>query len=357
MTHCGMLDTHEPFRANPRSATLAGALLIALLSCLGSTDAVAAGTFCSDTAKALKRACGFDVQDNYWVAIAVCTNEKDAADRQQCIADAASARSEEGQLCKEQLLGRQGACAALGEGRYDPEFEPRMFDSNFRRLSKPNRYFPLRIGNRWEFQSGTETNTVEITNETKLIDDVTCIVSRDLVYDEGKLIEATDDWFAQAKDGNVWYCGEEAKSYESFEGDQPQNPELVSVDGLFKAGVEGAKPGIIFQARPIVGQSYLEEFALANAEDMAQVFSTTYSFGEDAELDRFVPRRLAQHLCNRDCVVTENVSLLEPGVAERKYYAPGIGVFLETNPDTDTGEITQLIDCNFDRRCRSLPRP
>jgi hypothetical protein len=355
MTHRGTLRSNEPFRANWRSVTLAAALLVVVLSCFGSTDAVAAGAFCSDTARALNRACGFDLQDNYWVAIAVCTNEKDAADRKECIADAATARSDDRELCKEQLLGRFGACATLGEGRYDPEFEPHMFDSNFTHLSKPNRYFPLRIGNRWEFQGGTESNTVEITNATKLIDEVTCIVARDLVYDEGKLIEATDDWFAQAKDGNVWYCGEEVKNYEFFEGDQPQTPELVSIDGRFKAGVEGAKPGIIFKAHPVVGQANLEEFSLGNAEDIAQVFSTTYSYGEDAELDRFVPRRLARQLCNHDCVVTENVSLIEPGVAERKYYTPGIGFFLETNPDS--GEITQLVDCNFDRRCRSLPHP
>jgi len=55
-------------------------------------------------------------------AVAICTNEKDPADRSGCLADAASTRDEENALCREQLLGRQGACAALGEGRYDPEF-------------------------------------------------------------------------------------------------------------------------------------------------------------------------------------------------------------------------------------------
>ena len=33
---------------------------------------------------------------------------------------------------------------------------------------------------------------------------------------------------------------------------------------------------------------------------------------------------------------------LEPGVAERKFYAPGIGVILEV--DLDSGEPTKLID-------------
>jgi hypothetical protein len=61
-------------------------------------------------------------------------------------------------------------------------------------------------------------------------------VVRDIVREEGRLAEATDDWFAQAKNGTVWYCGEEVKNYESFEGDRPMRPELVNVDGSFKAG-------------------------------------------------------------------------------------------------------------------------
>jgi hypothetical protein len=54
-------------------------------------------------------------------------------------------------------------------------------------------------------------------------------------------------------------------------------------------------------------------------------------------------------------VVTENFSLLEPGVSARKYFARGVGFFLEVNPDT--GEVVQLVSCNFDRRCRNLPGP
>jgi len=105
----------------------------------------------------------------------------------------------------------------------------------------------------------------------------------------------------------------------------------------------------------VVGQTYLEEFSLGNAEDIAQILSRTYQYGENRELDRRVPRTLAQLLCHHDCVVTENVSLLEPGVVERKYYAPGIGTFLETNPDSS--EITRLVKCNFNNLCATLPAP
>jgi hypothetical protein len=187
------------------------------------------------------------------------------------------------------------------------------------------------------------------------IEGVTCVVVRDQVFIDGVISEDTDDWYAQAIDRTVWYFGEDTKDYEVTTGDNPPAPELVSIDGSFKAGRDDAKPGIIFLASPRRGSVYLEEFSLANAEDVTQILSTTYSYGHDRELDQLVPRPLAERFCTGDCVVSKNFSLLEPGIFARKYYAPGIGVFLEV--ETDTGTVTQLVDCNFDARCASLPQP
>jgi hypothetical protein len=105
--------------------------------------------------------------------------------------------------------------------------------------------------------------------------------------------EATDDWYASAKDGSVWYFGEEVKDFETFRGDNPVRAELVSIDGSFKAGRDGDKPGIIALASPKPGDAYLEEFSVGNAEDVTEILSTTYSYGHDAELDENVPRKLA----------------------------------------------------------------
>jgi hypothetical protein len=313
------------------------------------------GKFCSATAEALFCGCGSEARSDYFVARAVCANEPESGDRAQCFSDAQDTRSEDEALCSDQRQGRLDACDLLGEGRYDPQFEPKLFDANFVTPIHPNPYFPLKVGNKWEYRSATETNTVEILNRTKLIDDVNCVVGRDLVYEDGVLKEVTDDWFAQAKTGDVWYCGEEVKNYETFEGDKPQAPELVSVDGRFKAGIDGADPGIIFLKSPVKGDAYLEEFSLANAEDIAIVRSTSYSYGKDPVLDKGVPKALAQKLCSAgDCIVTDNISLLEPGIVEHKYYAKGIGTFLETGPG---GEVVRLVSCNVDPRCSSLPQP
>jgi hypothetical protein len=175
------------------------------------------------------------------------------------------------------------------------------------------------------------------------------------VTDKGKVIEDTFDWFAQARNGGVWYCGEEVKDYETNAGDRPALPELVSIDGSFKVGRDGAKPGAIFPPAPLVGQVYREEFSLGNAEDLAEVLTTSYAHGRTPELDRHVPWNLASRLCAGDCVVTNNYSPIEPGVFERKYYAPGIGLFLTIH--IDTGERSQLVNCNVSPRCRGLPKP
>ncbi|MFO1352722.1 MAG: hypothetical protein U1F68_19425 [Gammaproteobacteria bacterium] len=219
------------------------------------------GRYCSRTASALLQACEYEAADDIWKAGAGCLNVSDKVKRLRCFADAKAARDEKKQLCRAQFDERRDACKLLGEDRYDPPFNQSLFDTDFTHLAHPNRYFPLTIGHLWEYAGGDQTNTVEVTSETKLINGVRCIVVRDKVFVDGELHENTDDWYVQAKNGNVWYCGEEVKDFESFDGDNPRLPELVSIDGSFKAGRNGDKPGIIFRAVPTAGASYLEEFS------------------------------------------------------------------------------------------------
>jgi hypothetical protein len=327
---------------------------LGLLIGLTATSA-AAQENCSATVSLLHEACIDQAEADHGVARAICLNLRSASARQDCRDDAAKDSDKARALCLAQRDWRQASCATLGEQRYDPKIDPKRFDTDFHHLSHPNPYFPLGIGMRWEYRGGDEFNTVEVTNETKLIEGVTCIVLRDLVYLKGRLSEATDDWFAAAKDGTSWYFGEEVKNYETFKGDAPRRPELVSAEGSFKHGRDGDKGGIIMPATPAVGQVYREEFALANAEDVSEVLSIHYAYGAGGELDEFVPAALAERMCAAgDCVVTKNYSLLEPGAVTRKYYARDLGFFLETI--VGEGIDVQLTGCNFDPRCDGLPQ-
>jgi hypothetical protein len=319
-------------------------------------DEAPGGRFCTATALALSMSCENEVKDDFFRAKALCINLGEADERDECLLEARRARLEARTTCREQRLARRDLCRALGEGRYDPDFDPEEFDDDFENPSHPNPYFPLAIGNRWEFAEGDETIRVEVRAETKNIEGVTCIVVNDRVEVGGLVVEDTDDWYGQAKDGSVSYCGEIASNFEVFEGDDPAEPELVDVDGSWKAGRDGDLPGTQMLAVPVAGDVYRQEFSPGNAEDAARVLSNGYGLGSDPTLDDFVPQALATHLCSaNDCVVTGEFTPLEPGTFQRKYYAPGIGLFLEVNPNS--GSAVSLVDCNFHAKCAELPAP
>ena len=310
---------------------------------------------CIRTAEIQFAACRHEVSDDRLVAKAKCVNLADEAERTACMGELPAVREEGNQLCREQRDARLAVCGALGAGRYDPSFERADFTTDFTSPTVVNPYLPLAVGNHWEYAApaADETNTVDVLDRTKLVEGVTCVVSRDLVSVGGVAKEFTDDWLAQAKSGDVYYCGEEVKDYETFAGDVPPDPELVSIEGSFKVGRDGDAPGVVAPAGPVVGVTYRQEYSLGNAEDIATVLSTTYDFGDDATLDQLVPQALADHLCNDDCVVTAESTPINPGSVERKYYAPGIGLFLEVA--VDSGEVNRLVACNMDPRCATLP--
>jgi hypothetical protein len=176
-----------------------------------------------------------------------------------------------------------------------------------------NPYFPLTPGTRYtygaETEDGTETIETFVSHDTKEILGITCIVVEDRVYLDEELIEEAFDWYAQDVDGNVWYMGEDSAEYE--------DGELVSTAGSWKAGVDGAQPGIIMKADPRVGDSYRQEYYAGEAEDMGAVVALDQSVSVPyGDFD--------------DCLKTLDWEPLTPDSEEYKYYSPGIGLVLET---------------------------
>ena len=324
-------------RTSPHAGTrVAGLVVAGLTLAIFAPDATAGGKHrggsCDRTARALLAACQNEVQDDFWVATSKCINESEEAERKACNKEARKLQQDGPKLCEEEFRARLGICDLLGQDRYDPEFDPAQFvDPDLIGVSvEPNPHFPLIVGRKWTYKAGDEITTDTVTNKTKLIEGVTCRVVHDVVTVDGAAIEITDDWFAQDLAGNVWYCGEVAQEFETFDGDDPPEPELVTLEGTWNAGVEGGKPGILVLAAPQVGEAYREEVLYGEAEDVAKVISTT---GTEA-----VPA--AQ--CNKTCLVTRNVTPLELGNVEIKYYAPGIGLILEIDRDGNRMELIEL---------------
>jgi hypothetical protein len=316
----------------PSSATQAGGCLLAGIAalCLFVPDALAGP--CTDTATAASSACCAEAVGAFQIARGVCINLSDGAQRSECFDEARSERREARSLCREQRDARLDLCEVLGEDRYDPEFDPADFVDPLEigGAVEPNPYFPLIPGTRWVYEGGDETVTVSVTEKTKLIEGVTCLVVNDLVEEDGAPVEDTDDWYAQDLDGNVWYCGEIARNFEVFEGDNPEEAELVDIEGSWKAGRDGAQPGIVMLASPQAGDVYRQEVALGEAEDAARVISTTGSASVPAAS------------CDSDCVLTRDFTPLEPDARERKFYAPGVGLIVER--DLVSGDRVELVE-------------
>ncbi len=188
-----------------------------------------------------------------------------------------------------------------------PPIDPADFVSEI-----DNPFFPLERGTTFFYGGEKEgvaaRDVVEVTRDTKQILGVTCTVVRDQAYEAGVLVEDTFDWYAQDVRGNVWYFGEDTK-----ELDPAGN--VISTEGTWQAGVNGAQPGIVMEAEPRVGDHYRQEFARNVAEDTAEVISLDGS--------AYVPWG-----CFSGLLVTKETTRLEPGVVEQKYYALDVGFIL-----------------------------
>ena len=189
-----------------------------------------------------------------------------------------------------------------------------------------NPYFPLEPGTTYIYQGETDgvptRDVMIVTSDTKVILGVTTIVVRDQAYDDGVLVEDTFDWYAQDVDGNVWYFGEDTKELD-------ENGNVISTEGSWEAGVDGAEPGIIMEANPKKGDKYRQELAPDVAEDMAQVIGFKDNF-------------CVEYGCFDDVLVTKEWTPLEHGVVENKYYAKGVG-FISSVMVKGGDEQTELV--------------
>jgi len=175
-----------------------------------------------------------------------------------------------------------------------------------------NPYWPMRPGTRWTYRE-TEGDSVQrvvviVTHETKrMADGVTARVVRDTVTEDGELVEDTKDFYAQDRQGTIWYLGEQTAEFE--------NGRLATREGSFEAGANGALPGVIVPAHPEAGMEYRQEYYQGQAEDDGAVLSTE----EMAQ----VPYGFF-----RNALLTRDTNALEPKVLEYKLYAKGVGPVL-----------------------------
>jgi len=199
------------------------------------------------------------------------------------------------------------------------------FDDNI-----DNPYYPLIPGTTFiyekESEDGLERTEVTVLHETKQIIGIACRVVRDTSWLDGELIDDTLDWYAQDQHGNIWFMGQASRHYE--------NGEIVSIEGSWQAGIDGALPGLLMLGDPDVGDTYHQEYYPDEAEDMAAVVSLTESV--EVTYGSF-----------ENVLMTDEWTPLEPDVLEHKYYVSGVGLILEGEDEEDGNwdtEPVELID-------------
>jgi len=149
-----------------------------------------------------------------------------------------------------------------------------------------------------------------VTGDVKVVDGVPANVIHDRLYlarEDGHgryLAEDTLDWYATANNGDVWYLGEATTEYD-------EQGHVVSTDGSWQAGVDGARAGIFMPAVPTAGATYQQESAV-DAQDLFRITSV-----------------------DEDTVTTREWTPLEPGLVTKKVYESGTGQVLE---DTVKGQ-------------------
>ncbi len=203
---------------------------------------------------------------------------------------------------------RSSSGAGLPQGSEAVELDPADFTVDI-----TNNYWPMKPGDRWissETDGKGDVLKVEVTVQDGTYTVAAGIEARvvhDLVTRAGAVVEDTTDWYAQDRDGNIWYVGEKTAEYE--------NGQVVSTEGSWEAGVDGAQPGIAVPAHPKPGLTYRQEYLKGQAEDQGAVLSTTEQVG--------VPTGIY-----KGALLTRDTTKLEPDLVELKFYAPGIGPVL-----------------------------
>jgi hypothetical protein len=188
-----------------------------------------------------------------------------------------------------------------------PKLDPATFGG-----AVVNPYFPLIPGTTYRYKGEVDgeraVDVFTVTSETKEILGVTTTVVTDRLYVKGELVEDTQDWFATDVEGNVWYLGEDTRELE--------DGVVVSTEGSWEAGVDGANAGIFMPADPQVGQTFHQELARGVAEDCFEVLDLS------ASVD--VP-----YVSSDEALQTEEWTRLDPEAIDNKYFVRDIGMVLD----------------------------
>ena len=206
-----------------------------------------------------------------------------------------------------------------------PSSSPVTKNANYKKFDPKNFVDPLGGKNDWyPLAPGTQTLRdgsinrgsrklthklrVTVTDVTKVVNGVTTVAVLDQDIDAGQVGEASLDFLAQDKYGNVWYLGSYTEIY--------QGGQFVNAVDAWLTPKRGSKPGVWMMADPQEGMKYVEAH---NSRETIR-----------AEVTKVDDRKCVPFKCFKA------LQVLEDG-HEYKYFGPGVG-HIATEPNYSGGE-------------------
>lgn len=192
-----------------------------------------------------------------------------------------------------------------------------------------NPYFVLWPGHRLVLRHRNETLVIHVLNETQIVDGVKTRVVEERETQDGKLVEVSRNYFAISKTtGDVYYFGEDVDTY--------RDGKVTGHKGSWRAGVNGARFGLMMPGMPSVGDRYCQEVAPAVAMDRAEVIRLAETVTTPAKsFER--------------CLRIRESSALQDGGGGDKLYAPDVGLI------QDGKLVLTEMECPLCKRAKQSP--
>ncbi len=171
-------------------------------------------------------------------------------------------------------------------------------------------YIPLTPGTQLMFEGEEDGELIElqitVLEDTEIVDGIETRVIEEYETVDGEVVEVSRNFFAICVETNsVFYFGEDVDIYE--------DGEVVSHEGAWRAGVDGAVAGIIMPGTVLLGSRYFQEVAPDVAMDRAEHVSMTETV--DTPADTF-----------ENCLLVRETTPLVPDDVSFKFYSRGVGL-------------------------------
>ena len=200
--------------------------------------------------------------------------------------------------------------SAQGKRRGNAKYT-RTFPTEEYLTTGENPYFILTPGYFLELEGKEDREKIHliitVLNETEVVDGVETRVVEEKEFKDGNLAEISRNFFAiGAQTNSVYYFGEDVEFYN-------EKGEVISTEGSWRSGVDGAKFGLQMPGIVLLGSRYFQEVAPKVALDRA----------EHVSMNRKVETPAGTF---ENCLKVRETTPLEPKVEEFKWHCQGVGL-------------------------------